>query len=73
MIGHHNDARMNVALSMTAAYHGATVVNHCEVTELLKNEKGEVKGAKLKDNLTGKEWEVKAKVSHCFRYIRKLY
>ncbi|KAI7874127.1 DAO-domain-containing protein [Lichtheimia hyalospora FSU 10163] len=59
--GHHNDARMNVALSMTAAYHGATVVNHCEVTELLKNEKGEVKGAKLKDNLTGKEWEVKAK------------
>ncbi|KAI9318350.1 FAD dependent oxidoreductase-domain-containing protein [Dichotomocladium elegans] len=59
--GHHNDARMNVALSLTAAYHGATVVNHCEVIDLLKDEKGNINGAILRDNLTGEEMKVKAK------------
>ncbi|KAI9271729.1 FAD dependent oxidoreductase-domain-containing protein [Phascolomyces articulosus] len=59
--GHHNDARMNVALSMTAAYHGAAVVNHCEVTDLIKNEDGIITGAKVKDVMTGDEWTVKAK------------
>ncbi|SAL98048.1 hypothetical protein [Absidia glauca] len=59
--GQHNDARMNVALALTAAYHGATVANHCEVMELTKNEEGHVNGAMLKDTLTGDEWSVKAK------------
>lgn len=58
---------MNVALALTAAYHGATVANHCEVMELTKNEQGHVNGAMLKDTLTGDEWSVKAKVTyaHC--------
>ncbi|KAI7863118.1 FAD dependent oxidoreductase-domain-containing protein [Spinellus fusiger] len=59
--GQHNDARMNVALALTAAYHGATVANHCEVISLTKNEQGNVNGAKLRDTLTGDEWEVQAK------------
>ncbi|KAG2218627.1 hypothetical protein INT45_009759 [Circinella minor] len=59
--GHHNDARMNVALAMTAAYHGAAVANHCEVTDLIKNDDGIITGAKVKDVLTGDEWTVKAK------------
>jgi glycerol-3-phosphate dehydrogenase len=53
---------MNVALAMTAACYGATVANHCEVTSLTKNEKGEVNGAKMRDNINGDEWEVRAKV-----------
>ena len=61
-LGHHNDARMNVALAMTAAYHGAAVANHCEVTDLIKNDDGIITGAKGKDVLTGDEWTVKAKV-----------
>lgn len=61
-LGQHNDARMNVALAMTAAYHGATVANHCEVLDLTKNEQGHINGAVLKDTLTGDQWTVKAKV-----------
>ncbi|KAL0076011.1 FAD dependent oxidoreductase-domain-containing protein [Phycomyces blakesleeanus] len=59
--GQHNDARMNVALALTAAYHGATVANHCEVVDLTKGEDGMVNGAKLRDTLTGDEWNVRAK------------
>ncbi|CEP16374.1 hypothetical protein [Parasitella parasitica] len=59
--GQHNDARMNVALAMTAACYGATVANHCEVTSLTKDKDGIVNGAQLKDNLTGDEWTVRAK------------
>ncbi|KAF7722136.1 mitochondrial glycerol-3-phosphate dehydrogenase [Apophysomyces ossiformis] len=59
--GQHNDARMNVALALTAAYHGATVANHCEVIDLTKDDNGKVNGAKVRDTLTGEEWFVKAK------------
>lgn len=61
-LGHHNDARMNVALALTAVYHGATVLNHCEVISLLKDENGVNCGAKVRDTFTGEEWQVKAKV-----------
>ncbi|TFK52388.1 DAO-domain-containing protein [Heliocybe sulcata] len=59
--GQHNDSRMNTALIMTAVKHGATVANYVEVVELRKDEKGQLCGARVKDNLTGKEWDVKAR------------
>ncbi|KAI8878654.1 DAO-domain-containing protein [Backusella circina FSU 941] len=59
--GQHNDARMNVALATTAACYGAVVANHCEVIELTKDDKGMVNGAKLRDNISGDEWNVMAK------------
>ncbi|KAH7923338.1 DAO-domain-containing protein [Leucogyrophana mollusca] len=59
--GQHNDSRMNVALIMTAVKHGAIVANHCEVTELQKGSNDKLNGARVKDNLTGKEWNVRAK------------
>ncbi|KJA20150.1 hypothetical protein HYPSUDRAFT_43507 [Hypholoma sublateritium FD-334 SS-4] len=59
--GQHNDARMNVALIMTAVKHGAVVANYCEVTKLLKDNDGKLNGASVKDNLTGDEWTVRAK------------
>ncbi|KAL1919841.1 uncharacterized protein VTP21DRAFT_1772 [Calcarisporiella thermophila] len=63
--GQHNDARMNVALALTAISHNAVVTNHVEVTELIK-EKDEsgllvTRGAKVRDTLTGEEWTVRAK------------
>ncbi|KAF8965939.1 FAD dependent oxidoreductase-domain-containing protein [Flammula alnicola] len=59
--GQHNDARMNIALIMSAVKHGAVVANYCEVTKLLKGEDGKLNGAKVKDNLTGQEFNVRAK------------
>jgi glycerol-3-phosphate dehydrogenase len=53
---------MNIALIMTAVKLGATVANKVEVTQLLKNADGKIEGARVRDNLTGKEWEVKARV-----------
>ncbi|KAI0451826.1 DAO-domain-containing protein [Xylaria acuta] len=49
--GAHNDSRMNVSLAMTAALYGATVVNHAEVTGLMKNEQGKLCGATIKDRI----------------------
>merc|ERR1712130_962834 len=38
--GAHNDARMNVALALTALHCGAHVANHVEVVALLKDDQG---------------------------------
>ena len=58
---------MNIALVMTAVKYGAVVANHTEVVELHKDASGRLNGARVRDNLTGKEWDVKAKV--CFPRI----
>ncbi|THH20614.1 hypothetical protein EW146_g811 [Bondarzewia mesenterica] len=59
--GQHNDSRMNMALIMTAVKLGATVANKVEVTSLHKDANGKLNRARVKDNLTGEEWDVKAK------------
>ncbi|KAF2881657.1 hypothetical protein ILUMI_24514 [Ignelater luminosus] len=63
--GQQDDARMNLAIALTATRHGATVANHVSVTELLKekNEAGKevLSGVKVKDELTGNEWTVPTK------------
>ena len=48
--GQFDDARMNVALALTAAKHGAVVLNHVAVTELAKAQ-GLVTGAVVVDAL----------------------
>ncbi|XP_063529469.1 glycerol-3-phosphate dehydrogenase, mitochondrial isoform X2 [Cydia strobilella] len=58
--GQQDDARMNLAIALTAARHGATIANHVSVTKLHKTE-GKLSGARVKDEITGKEWDVKAK------------
>lgn len=60
--GQFDDARYNVAIALTAALAGATMVNHAQVVRLLKDGEGKVVGAAVKDTLTGKEHEVHAKV-----------
>lgn len=65
--GQHDDARMNVALAITSIRYGAAAANYTEVIEILKRTDevtGEevVCGAKVKDRMTSREWEIKAKV-----------
>lgn len=59
--GQHNDARMNLAVVLTAAREGADIANHVEVLSLI-NEGGVVRGAHVRDTLTGNEWDIMAKV-----------
>ncbi|XP_077296275.1 glycerophosphate oxidase 1 isoform X2 [Arctopsyche grandis] len=58
--GQQDDARMNLAIALTATRHGATVANHVSVQKLYKTD-NKLSGARLKDELTGKEWDIKAK------------
>ncbi|XP_030638116.1 glycerol-3-phosphate dehydrogenase, mitochondrial [Chanos chanos] len=64
--GQHNDARMNLAIALTAARYGAAVANYTEVVHLLKKpdpQTGQEKicGARCRDVLTGQEFDVRAK------------
>lgn len=64
--GQHNDARMNLAIALTAARYGAATANYMEVVSLLKKTDPEtgkelVSGARCKDMLTGHEFNVRAK------------
>ncbi|CAO1633093.1 unnamed protein product [Sympodiomycopsis kandeliae] len=64
--GQHNDTRMNIALALTAVHHGAVLANHTEVIALHKKEvagkeEKQICGARMKDLLTGDEWDVKCK------------
>jgi glycerol-3-phosphate dehydrogenase len=64
--GQHNDARMNLAIALTAAREGATVTNHVEAIGIIKEQSEEgkevVRGVRMRDALTGEEWDVRAKV-----------
>lgn len=60
--GQFDDARMNLALALTAAAHGAAVANYVEVEALRKNRAGRVTGAAVRDALSGAAWEVRARV-----------
>ncbi|KAF9425777.1 mitochondrial glycerol-3-phosphate dehydrogenase [Entomortierella beljakovae] len=59
--GQHNDSRMNVALGLTAVQYGAVITNHVEVIELHKDSNKRLCGARVRDTLSGKEFNVKAK------------
>lgn len=59
LTGQHNDARMNLAITISAARYGAAVANYTEVVELLKTRdpqtgKEKVCGARCRDVITGK-------------------
>jgi glycerol-3-phosphate dehydrogenase len=63
--GQHDDARMCLAIALTAARLGASIANHTEVLELTKGLDSEgkqvVTGARLRDRFTCKEFTVRAK------------
>lgn len=57
---------MNLIIALTAIRYGATVTNHVSVLNLIKEKdkatgKEVVVGARVKDEFTSKEWDVRAK------------
>lgn len=58
--GQFDDARLAIHLAMTAEAHGATVLNYCRCTGLIK-ERGKVAGARILDLESGDAFEVRAK------------
>ena len=59
--GMHNDTRMNLMIALTAAQKGATIANYTKVAALHKDSKGRIAGARLRDELSGHEWDVKCR------------
>eukprot|EP01083_Nonionella_stella_P086470 240269_1 len=61
--GLHNDSRTCLALALTASAHGATVANYVEMVEFIKAKQSkEIIGVRMRDNLTGHEWNTFGKV-----------
>jgi len=59
--GQFDDARLAISIAQTAADHGAALLNYFPVSGLLKMN-NKICGVWVKDQLTGKEYEVRSKV-----------
>ncbi len=57
--GQFDDARLALAIARTAAQHGATILNYCEILEIEHNN-GRVSGVRVCDTETGHRWSVRA-------------
>ncbi|MGZ4839820.1 MAG: glycerol-3-phosphate dehydrogenase/oxidase [Terriglobales bacterium] len=60
--GQFDDARLLIHLAMTAADHGATLVNYCPATKLLRDDDGYVNGLTARDTETGEEFSIAARI-----------
>ena len=60
--GQFDDARLLIALAMTATEHGAALANYCPVIGLAKDGEGFISGLRFADSETGREHEIHAKV-----------
>lgn len=58
--GQMNDTRMNLTIVLTATQLGAVAANRVELVSLIKDELGKVRGAHVRDTMTGEEWDVQA-------------
>jgi glycerol-3-phosphate dehydrogenase len=60
--GQFDDARLLIHLAMTAADHGATLLNYCPATSLLRDDEGYVNGLIARDEETGEELKLAARI-----------
>lgn len=60
--GQFDDARLLIHLAMTAADHGATLVNYCPATKLLRDDEGYVNGLIAHDGESGEELRITARI-----------
>ncbi len=60
--GQFDDARLRIHLAMTAADHGATLLNYCPATGLLRDADGYVNGLTARDEETGEELTIAARM-----------
>ena len=59
--GQFDDSRLLMHLLMTAADHGATVLNYCPVVDLVRGEDGLVQGVAFEDSETGRTFVARAR------------
>lgn len=57
--GQFDDARLNVSIALTASEHGAAVLNHAAVTDLIKQD-GRIAGAMVRGADGEGEWQIRA-------------
>ena len=60
--GQFDDARLLIHLAMTAADHGAALLNYCPATGLLRDADGYVNGVTARDSETGEELTIAARM-----------
>ena len=60
--GQFDDSRLLIHLAMTAADHGATLVNYCRATKLLRDDEGYVNGLIARDEEMGEELTITARI-----------
>lgn len=60
--GQFDDARLLIHLAMTAADHGATLLNYCPATGLMTDAEGYVNGVTVRDEETGEELKISARI-----------
>jgi glycerol-3-phosphate dehydrogenase len=60
--GQFDDARLLIHLAMTAADHGAVVLNYCPATALPRDAEGYVNGLAAIDRETGEELTIRARI-----------
>src|SRR5271165_4457979 len=60
--GQFDDARLLIHLAMTAADHGAVLLNYCPVTTLLRDTDGYVNGVTARDEESGEELVLAARI-----------
>ena len=60
--GQFDDARLLIHLAMTAADHGATLLNYCSATSLLRDNEGYLNGVVARDEETCEEFQLPARV-----------
>jgi glycerol-3-phosphate dehydrogenase len=56
-----NDARLTMALILTAAQYGATITNYTQLTSFVKDSNDKVSGAVIHDNIDDSEFTIKAR------------
>jgi glycerol-3-phosphate dehydrogenase len=59
--GQFDDSRMTVALAQSSASRGAVILNYFKVHALLKDDKGKITGVKASDEVSGDEFNFRAK------------
>jgi glycerol-3-phosphate dehydrogenase len=60
--GQFDDARLLIHLAMTAADHGASLLNYCPATDLRRDADGYVNGVTARDSETGEELTIAARM-----------
>ncbi len=58
--GQFDDARLAIHLALTAIEQGATTINYCKVTSLIKKN-ASIKGVEAIDSINGKKYEIRSK------------